>query len=254
MANEVKSNEVKATEVKATGYQTATVVARIMDMDVDAQGNAEKAAWKRYMGLALLAIAKGVDKKKLIEAVFGKGGKASKTFQNMYSMADKARNTVLGNRSWDEIRAMNMDEATATVLTMINRHMLTLDVSSKNDYDKVCNLSPSEAAAKREADKAAANEEAAEKIAKAEADAAAATEAEAEAQSKADAKPERTAAEAAIGALAEASRDDLMTVMAHIVGRMSVDDMHMMHEQLAAMLANAKPVAVEATEAEAAAA
>ncbi|TAU37806.1 hypothetical protein ELI44_32970 (plasmid) [Rhizobium ruizarguesonis] len=113
-------NAALASEAKASGYQTSTVIARIMDMDVDAVGNAEKAAWKRYMGLALLAIAKSVDKKKLIEAIFGKGGKPSKTFQNMYSMADKARNTVLGNRSWDDIRAMPIDAAMDTVMMSIN--------------------------------------------------------------------------------------------------------------------------------------
>ncbi|WP_051903850.1 hypothetical protein [Neorhizobium vignae] len=224
---------------KVAGYQTSTVIARIMDMDVDAQGNGEKAAWKRYMGLALLAIAKSVDKKKLIEAVFGKGGKPSKTFQNMYSMADKARNTLLGNRSWDEIRAMPMDEAMSTVLLSINAHMSALEVSSKNDYDKVCNLSPAEAAAKREADKAAKAEADAAKAAEAEADKAKVTEAEADAQASAAQQPERTPAQAVIGALIDASRDDLMTVAAHILTRIGVEDMALMHETLTAMIANA---------------
>lgn len=60
---------------------------------------AEWAAWKRYMGNALLAIVSGVDKKSPRGSIFGNGAKPSNTFQNMYSMADEARNTVLGIRS-----------------------------------------------------------------------------------------------------------------------------------------------------------
>lgn len=136
----------------AAGYTVKAVCTRIADMDVAAAGNGERAAWKRYMSYALLAIARGVDKKALIEAIFGKGAKASKTFQNMYSMADKARNTVLGNHSWDEVRALPIDQATTMVIGMVNSHMATLLCTSKNDYDRFCNLSPAEAHAKRMAD------------------------------------------------------------------------------------------------------
>jgi hypothetical protein len=140
-----------ATEM-SSGYTIKAVCARITDMDVSAIGNAERAAWKRYMSYALLAIARGIDKKALVDAIFGKGAKPSKTFQNMYSMADKARNTVLGNHSWDDVRALPIDQATTIVLGMINRHMTTLSCSSKNDYDRFCNLSPAEADAKRKAE------------------------------------------------------------------------------------------------------
>ncbi|WP_156383290.1 hypothetical protein [Rhizobium sp. Root483D2] len=110
------------------------------------------------MTYALLAIARGIDKKALIDAIFGKGAKPSKTFQNMYSMADKARNTVLGNHSWDDVRALPIDQATTMVLGMINRHMTMLSCSSKNDYDRFCNLSPAEAEAKRKTEMGSASE------------------------------------------------------------------------------------------------
>ncbi|MGO7308741.1 hypothetical protein ACCS91_33340 [Rhizobium ruizarguesonis] len=230
-----------ASEAKASGYQTSTVIARIMDMDVDAVGNTEKAAWKRYMGLALLAIAKSVDKKKLIEAIFGKGGKPSKTFQNMYSMADKARNTVLGNRSWDEIRAMPIDAAMDTVLMSINSHMSSLEVTSKNDYDKVCNLSPSEAADKREADAKAKAEAEAEAKAKAEADAAAATQAEATAKAEAEAKPERDLIRDTFATLQGATADELAAIFGGIGLRLSEvdrDKLTMVMGELETILAN----------------
>ena len=234
MTNEV-TKELKA----STGYKVDTVVAHIIDLDVDAAGNAEKAAWKRYLVLILMAQAKAVDKKKLIEAVFGKGGKASKTFQNMWGVAGNARNVVLGNRSWDDIRAMDLKEAKDTVLLSINAHMSSLDVSSKNDYEKFCSLSPSEAAAKREAEAEAAAAAKAEADAKVEASKVEADAKEEAAQEAADAKPERTPAQAAIGALMDASRDDLMAVAAHILTKIGTDDMRLMHEALGAMIANA---------------
>jgi hypothetical protein len=224
---------------KAAGYQAATVAARIADMDLDAAGNSEKAAWKRYLTLALLAMAKNVDKKKLIEAVFGKGGKPSKNFQNMWSIAANARNTVLGNRDWDDIRSMAIDEAMATVLLSINSHMSQLGVSAKNDYAAVCNLSVSEAARffeQKAADKAAADAAAAtEKAEKAETE----KTAETEAQAKATETPERTAAEAAIGALAEAGQDDLMQVAAFIVSKIEVPNMILIRDALENLIANA---------------
>lgn len=224
---------------KAAGYQAATVAARIADMDLDAAGNAEKAAWKRYLTLALLAMAKNVDKKKLIEAVFGRGGKPSKNFQNMWSIAANARNTVLGNRDWDDIRSMAIDDAVSNVILSINAHMSQLGVSGKNDYASVCNLSVSEAARffeQKAADKAAADAAAAaEKAEKAETD----KTAETEAQATATATPERTAAEAAIGALAEAGQDDLMQVAAFIVSKIEVENMILMRDALENMIANA---------------
>ncbi|NEI32169.1 hypothetical protein [Rhizobium ruizarguesonis] len=230
-----------ASEAKASGYQTSTVIARIMDMDVDAVGNTEKAAWKRYMGLALLAIAKSVDKKKLIEAIFGKGGKPSKTFQNMYSMADKARNTVLGNRSWDEVRAMPIDAAMDTVMMSINSHMSSLEVTSKNDYDKVCNLSPSEAADKREADKKAKAEAEAEAKAKAEADAAAAEQAEATAKAEAEAKPERDLVRETFASLQGAGPKEIAQIfggLGMLLMELDRETMIAVHNELGTILAN----------------
>jgi membrane protein involved in colicin uptake len=122
--------------------------------------------------------------------------------------------------------------------------MSALEVSSKNDYDKVCNLSPAEAAAKREADAAAKAEADAAQKATQEADKAKALEAEADAQAKADATPERTPAQAAIGALQDAGRDDLMSVMAHIVTKLSVEDLAMVRDHLEAIIANATPAPV----------
>lgn len=59
------------------GYAVKAVAMRIADMDVDAAGNGEKAAWKRYLALALLAMAKSADKAAMVEAIFGKGAKSS---------------------------------------------------------------------------------------------------------------------------------------------------------------------------------
>lgn len=225
-------------ETKANGYKVETVVAHIIDMDVDAAGNAEKAAWKRYLVLILMAQAKAVDKKKLIEAVFGKGGKASKTFQNMWGVANASRNVVLGNRSWDDIRTMPMAEAKDTVLLSINAHMSSLDVSSKNEYEKVCMFSPSEAAAKREADAQAKAEAKAEADAKAEAEKATQAEAEADAQAEADAKPERTPLEAVKAVMQGASMDDAMAVMSWMADVMPVDALRVFLEERLARLDN----------------
>ncbi|WP_312794457.1 hypothetical protein [Tianweitania sp.] len=224
---------------KALGYQASTVIAHIMDMDVDAGGNAEKAAWKRYLVLILMAQAKAADKKKLIEAVFGKGEKASKTFQNMWGVASNARNVVLGNRSWDDIRSMSIAEAKYAVLLAVNGHVGALEVSSKNDYAAVCMLSPSEALAKREADAEAAKEAEAEAAAKAEAAKEAKTAKEAAAKAEADARPERSPADAAIGVLHDAHRNNLMQVAGFILSKISVEDMKLMQETLRAMLTNA---------------
>jgi hypothetical protein len=233
---------------KILGYAVKTVADRIAAMDIDAQGNAEKAAWKRYMGLSMLALAKGVAKKNMATAVFGKDAKSSKNFDNMWSLAEKARNNplLLGNRSWDEVRVMSIDEALDTVIGMVNTHMNVLNVGGKNAYGPICGMSLEEIEAKKANDEADAKAEADEKAAKIEADADAAKVAEDEARSKADARPERTPAEAAIGALGDASRDDLMSVMAHIATRLSLEDLQMMQMEIAAMVANAQASAEQA--------
>ena len=226
---------------KALGYAVKTIADRIAAMDIDAQGNAEKAAWKRYMGYAMLALAKGVAKKNMAAAVFGKDVKASKNFDNMWSLAEKARNNplLLGNNAWDDVRAMSIDEALDTVIGMINRHMAVLNVAGKNAYAPLSGMSLEEIEAKKanDAADAASEAEAAQKAD--EATKLAANEAEAKAKEKADTTPERTPAQAAIGALADAGRDDLMTVAAHIVTRLEPADLALMHEALTAMIANA---------------
>jgi hypothetical protein len=246
MNNTVATKEQSAVPV---GYTVQSVITRIAALDIDAAGNAEKAAWKRYTGLACLSIAKAWDKKKVVELVFGKGAKPSKTFQNMWSLAEKARNNMVGNRSWAEIKLMPIEEALDTAIMMLNAHMAVLSCSSKNEYEKFCNLSPSEAEDKRKqevADKAAAKSEAEAATAQA-----ADTQqvAEDDATAKADALPERTAAQAAMAALHEASRDDLMDVLSHIVTRIGTEDLTMVRDQLTAILANMAAQAEAATQA-----
>lgn len=221
------------------GYAVKTIVDRIAAMDIDAQGNAEKAAWKRYMGYAMLALAKGVSKKNLATAVFGKDAKPSKNFNNMWSLAEKARNNplLLGNRTWDDIRPMSIDDALDAVIVMVNAHMAVLNVGGKNAYEPLCGLSLDEIAAKAENDKAE-KAEADEKAAKVEADEKAAKEAEAAAQDAAAARLERTPAQAAIAALDEANKDDLLTVMAWITTKVDLGDLKMMSRELVAIIAN----------------
>lgn len=225
---------------KATGYAVKTVADRIAAMDIDAQGNAEKAAWKRYMGYAMLALAKGVAKKNMATAVFGKDAKPSKNFNNMWSLAEKARNNplLLGNRSWDDVRAMGVDEALDTVIDMVNRHMAVLNVGGKNAYEPLCGLSLEEIAAKVENDKADAKAEADAEAAKVEADAEAAKEAEAAAQEAAGKRPERTPAQAAIAALEDASKDDLLAVMAWITTKVDLGNLKAMQREMQAIIAN----------------
>lgn len=234
------------------GYTTKAVVARLADMDVDAAGNAERAAWKRYLSLCLLAIAKGMDKKELTEAVFGKGGKASKTFQNMWSMANKCRHVVIGNRAWSDLAVMGIEDAMSESLTMINRHMAMLGVSGKNAYEPLCNLTMLEVDAKREADKVRDAQEAQAKADEAEKTKADGDKAEKAAKGKADTAPERTPAQAAIGALQEASRDDVMTVIGHLLGRVSLDDLRLIHETAGAMVENMAAASAKAIDAKAA--
>lgn len=227
------------------GYAVKTIVDRIAAMDIDAQGNAEKAAWKRYMGYAMLALAKGVSKKNLATAVFGKDAKPSKNFNNMWSLAEKARNNplLLGNRSWDDIRPMSIDDALDAVIMMVNAHMAVLNVGGKNAYEPLCGLSLDEIAAKVANDKADEKAEAEEKAAKVEADEKAAKEAEAAAQDAAAARPDRTPAQAAIAALEEAGKDDLMSVMAWITTKVDLGHLKAMLRELGAIIANMeKPV------------
>jgi hypothetical protein len=73
--------------------------------------------------------------------------------------------------------------------------------------------------------------------------------AEDDATAKADALPERTAAQAAMAALHEASRDDLMDVLSHIVTRIGTEDLTMVRDQLTAILANMAAQAEAATQA-----
>lgn len=226
--------------VKVTGYAVKTVADRIASMDIEAAGNSEKAAWKRYAGYAMLALAKGVAKKNMAVAVFGADAKPSKNFNNMWSLAEKARNNplLLGNRSWDEVRAMSIDEALDTVIGMINTHMNVLNVGGKNAYEPLSGLSLDEIKAKKANDEADAKAEAATKAAKLEADADAAKELEANAQAEAATRPERSPSQAAIGALHNASKDDLLNVMAWIAGQLDIESLAMMNGELSAIIAN----------------
>ena len=222
------------TEALASGYTVKAVAARIADMDIDAAGNTEKAAWKRYLALCLMALAKGVEKKAIVDMVFGKGGKASKTFHNMWTMANKARGHVTGNMAWSDVAAMGVEEAFNTTIQMINRHMSMHDVTGKNAYDAVCNMSLEEVAqAKANADAAKAEADAEAAAAKEAADKA---KVEAEAQAKVNAQ-ERTAAQAAIAALHEASKADLQQVMYFILNQLGVDELEAVQGQIADVLA-----------------
>jgi hypothetical protein len=234
----------EATKTNA-GYSVKTVADRIIGMDIDAQGNGERAAWKQYLGYAHLAIAKGVSKKNMVTAVFGKDVKPSKNFDNMWSLAEKSHHNplLLGNQAWNDIRVMGIDDALTAVIGLVNRHMATLNVGGKNAYGPLCGKSLEAIEAEKEQAEADAAQEAQATAAKLEADAESAKDAEAKAQDAASAKPERTPAEAAIGALADASRDDMMQVLAHIVTRLSVEDMAMVQEQLTAMVVNATAAA-----------
>lgn len=230
------------------GYAVKTIVDRIAAMDIDAQGNAEKAAWKRYMGYAMLALAKGVSKKNMATAVFGKDGKPSKNFNNMWSLAEKARNNplLLGNRAWDDVRAMSVDEALDTVIMMINAHMAVLNVGGKNAYEPICGLSLDEVAAKAANDEADAKAEADEKAAKVEADTAAAKEAEAKAQDAANAKPDANIVQAILAASVGASPDEIAQAMVGFTKLLlqleAHDTLAIIHEQMGMILANTAKV------------
>jgi hypothetical protein len=197
-----------------TGYTVASVIARISALDVDAAGNAEKAAWKRYLSLCLLSLAKGWDLKKVAEQVFGKGEKPSKSFQNMASMARRVRHNpeLLGNHQWADVKVMAIDEAQNATIDMVNRHMAVLGVSSKNEYDKYCDLSSAEAEDKRKEDadakaKVQADKATAEADVKAKADTA-----EAEAKANAEAQPERDMVRDTLAGLAGAKGDELAAI------------------------------------------
>lgn len=242
MSTTTVTKEQQATTV---GYTVKAVIDRIVALDIDAGGNTEKAAWKRYLGLCLLSLAKGWDVKRVVELVFGKGEKPSKNFQNMMSLAKLVRHNpdLLGNHKWADVGVMSIDDAQNAVFDMINRHMAVLAVSSKNEYAKWggSSLAEIELRKKAEAEAAAAAEaEKAEAAAAAEAEAA---EAEADAKDKADATPERTAAQAAIAALHEASKDDLMSVFAHIATRIDLAALKQAHGDIAAIIANLEAAA-----------
>jgi hypothetical protein len=125
-------------DVKPYGYDTAAVAALIKEVDVEAADNSVNAAWKRYVGSALLAIATGIVKGDLIAAVFGPETPPSKTFQNSYSIARKAYHQVCDEAGWRSISALPVEDALAETLVAINKHMLALSVTTKNSYDKVC--------------------------------------------------------------------------------------------------------------------
>lgn len=227
--------------VKANaGYSVKTVADRIAAMDIDAQGNAEKAAWKRYAAYAHLALAKGVSKKNMAAAVFGKDAKPSKNFSNMWSLAERSNHNplLLGNHSWGEIGQLGIDDALDAVIAMINRHMAVLEVGGKNAYDPIAGMSLEAIAAKKANDEAEAAEAAAEAAADAEAKADADAEAEQAARDKADAAAPKTAAEIAKDALHGASLEEMMDVLLHIVGRVDVGTLKAVHRDLGAMIEN----------------
>lgn len=203
------------------GYTIKTVAARIADMDFDAAGNAEKAAWKRYVALCLMAIAKGSEKADVVAMVFGKGGKASKTFHNAWTLANKCRGHVTGNMAWSDILPMGIEDAFSATISMINTHMAVLGVAGKNEWDKVCNMSLAEVEAKREADKHKPSEAEGEGEADASADNG---KAEADAQAAAAAKPERDIAQEAIALLATANRTEIVAVIASLQGQLVAGD------------------------------
>lgn len=125
-------------EVKPYGYDTAAIAALIKEIDVKAADNSINAAWKRYVGMALLSIATGIKKEDLIAAVFGPGAPPSKTFQNSYSIARKAYHKILDEEGWRSTSAMPVNEALKATLVAINDHMVDLSVTTKNAYDKLC--------------------------------------------------------------------------------------------------------------------
>ncbi|WP_454287244.1 hypothetical protein [Rhizobium arsenicireducens] len=219
----------------ATGYKVLHVAARIMDMDVDAQGDGKNAAWRRYFVLTVMATIKAVDRKGLARMVFGQDGKPSKTFGNIFALAVSAYAAMATPEEYNEIRAMGIDDAYKALIDLLDRHMSILSVAGKNEYAKFCMFATAEQAATHRSQIAA---NAAEAAADGEPEAAADGEPEAVAQVAAANQPERTAAQAAIAALHEASRDDLMSVAAAIAVRLSVEDLRTMAADLAAMVAN----------------
>lgn len=231
--NEAEMTDV--TEKNSSGYTVQGVVSRISALDVDAGGNAVNAAWKRYLSLSLLSLAKGWELKKVATLVFGEGAKPSKTFQNMASLARRARNNpeLLGNHGWADIRIMGIDEAQDTVTDMINRHMAVLGCTSKNEYDKFADLSHLEAGEKREQ----------------EAEAKAATKATIEAGPVSDPEPaptpqstpapaERTPLEAVKAVMQGADMGDVMAVMSWFAETIPADELRVFLENTLASLNN----------------
>lgn len=123
------------------GFEEREVINHLKGLDPEALDNSFRAAWKVYVGCAMLSLAKGVEKGDLIDAVFGKDVKPSKTFQNCYSIAAKAFEHVLDELGCLRITSYPMTEALQAILVAIDEDMKSLSVSSKNDYDKVCGRS-----------------------------------------------------------------------------------------------------------------
>lgn len=123
------------------GYEEQEVINHLKGLDPEALDNSLRAAWKLYVGCAMLSLAKGIGKGELIAAVFGQDAKPSKTFQNCYSIAAKAFEHVLDELGCLRITSYPMDQALQAILVAIDEDMKSLSVSSKNDYDKVCGRS-----------------------------------------------------------------------------------------------------------------
>jgi hypothetical protein len=204
---ETKMTDILAANTALAGYTLKAVVSRIADMDFDAAGNAEKAAWKRYVALCLMALAKGSDKADVVKAVFGPKGKPSKTFHNAWTLANKCRGHVTGNMVWSDIVPMGIEDAFTATLGMINRQMSVLGVAGKNEWEKVCNMSLDEVTAKREADK---NKTSDDTEVKTEGDNGTQEQA---AQTAAADKPERSIANDAMDILANANRNEVVSVI-----------------------------------------
>lgn len=215
-----------------TGYTVDAVVSRFVALDVDAAGNGEKAAWKRYLSLTLLSMAKAWDLKKVAEQVFGKGVKPSKNFQNMRTLAKQVRNNpeLLGNHAWADVKVMTIEAAQQAVLDMINRHMAVLSVSSKNDYEKYCEFSAAEAEEQREMEKQAKAEAKAEKDAAASDVAEKTADAEADAQAAAAEKAEpETIVAIALKTLITANDGELKEVIGNLAARLSIEGLSEIH-------------------------
>lgn len=241
----MESTALATVEAVKAGYKPETFVERWRKVDAHAVDNSKRAMWKVLFAWAQLMLAAGKTKGLISSALYG-DRKPPSTFETTFGMAKESRNALLGNATWMEVRAMTADEAETFILEKLDVAMTVFGANNRDEYAKVCHLGPNEAeqgaaiiAAHRQgiADKAQAKAD----KGKPKAETAKAEEAKPEAAAP---TPQATVSrvEKAMDAMNGAEPGERLLLIAQMCNLLDADQLQMVADGVAAMLANVQIV------------